>query len=174
MTTHTAAAMSLRAFSQRIFKLDINPCVNLPKAVINELFKQAGRTKGPIPVRGYLNGERFKQTVVKYRSAWRLYLNGEMRSNAGIDIGDMAAVELEFDPVPRIVPMHPVFTRALSRNKKARAAFGKLTPSHQKEILRYLHSLKTKESVVRNVGTIIRRLVGKRATRLNALMRASR
>lgn len=99
-----------------------------------------------------------------YQGAWRLYLNTQMRHGASVDVGDIAKVKIEFDPARRVVPMHPVLGRALAKNKVARAA--KLRPSHQKEILRYLHSLKSEESAVRNVEKVIRRLTGKRAKKL--------
>ncbi len=151
----------MKSFSATIFKLGINPCVDVPEKIMNELFKASGRTKGPIPVRGKLNGKEFTQTVVRYQGAWRLYLNTQMRLDAGIDVGDEAQVELEFDPEPRVVPMHPTLSRALAKNSEAKTAFEKLRPSHQKEILRYLNSLKSKESAARNVEKVIRQLLGK-------------
>lgn len=153
----------MRSFSSRIAKLGINPYVGVPKPVLDELLRQAGRTKGPVPVRGTLNGKPFTQTVVKYQGAWRLYLNTQMRRDAGIDVGDTAHVSLTFDPKPRKVPMHPALTRALARNAKAKAAFANLAPSRRKEILRYLGSMKTEVSVVRNVEKVIRQLTGKGA-----------
>ena len=149
----------------------MNPYVAVPEAVLNSLFQQAGRTKGPIPVRGRLNRKRFKQTLVKYQGAWRLYLNTQMRRDAGIDVGDEAEVEIEFDPEPRVIPMPLQFAQALSRNKEARAAFEKLVPSRQKEILAYLNSLKTKESLVRNIEKVIQYLSGQKPEGLAALQR---
>ena len=114
------------SFTAKILKIGINPYVGLPEDVLNTLFKQADKNKGPIPVRGTLNNKRFKQTLVKYQGAWRLYLNTQMRHDAGIDVGDDAKVEIEFDSEPRIVPIHPKFARALLKNKEVKAAFEKL------------------------------------------------
>ena len=151
----------MRSFSRRIIKLGINPCVDVPHTIMLELFRQAGRSKGPIPVGGKLNGMRFKQTAVRYRGRWRLYLNAPMRLDAGIDVGDIAHVSMKFDPQPRKVPMNPKLGRALARNKQAKKAFTNLTPSRQKEILRYLNSMKTEESAERNVKKVIRQLIGR-------------
>lgn len=161
----------MESFTAKILIIGINPYVGLPENVLNSLFKQAGKTKGPIPVRGTLNGKRFTQTLVKYQGAWRLYLNTQMRQDAGIDVGDDATVEIEFDPEPRIVPVHPKFAHALAKNKEAKAAFEKLAPSRQKEILRYLNSMKTEESLVRNIEKVIQYLSGKKPAGLSALMR---
>lgn len=161
----------MESFTAKILKIGINPYVGLPEDVLKTLFKQADKNKGPIPVRGTLNGKRFEQTLVKYQGAWRLYLNTQMRQEADIDVGDDATVQIEFDPEPRIVPIHPKFARALSKNKEAKAAFEKLAASRQKEILRYLNSMKTEESLVRNVEKVIQNLSGKRPAGLSALMR---
>jgi hypothetical protein len=100
------------------------------------------------------------QTLVKYQGAWRLYINGIMREAAGIDVGDPAHIRLEFDPTPRTDPIHPELVRALAKNKSARVAFEGLTPSRQKEILRYLNSMKTEESLERNIERVIKQLLG--------------
>jgi hypothetical protein len=161
----------MERFTAKILKIGINPYVGVPEGVLNTLFQQADKNKGPIPVRGTLNGKRFKQTLVKYQGAWRLYLNTQMRQDAGIDVGDDATVEIEFDPEPRIVPIHPKFARALSKNREANVAFETLAPSRQREILRYLNSMKTEESLVRNIEKVIQYLSGKRPQGLSALMR---
>jgi hypothetical protein len=49
----------MNAFSARIYKIGINPYVLLPAVVLKDLFKAAGKEKGPIPVRGKLNGGRY-------------------------------------------------------------------------------------------------------------------
>lgn len=162
----------MRSFSAKIVIISkINPVVDVPVDVLAAIFERAGRSKGPIPVRGRLNGAKFIQTLVKYGGAWRLYLNGPMREAAGIDTGDIANVDIEFDPRPREEPMPKQFAGALKADKDAEAEFGKLSPSRKKEILRYLNSMKTEGSLVRNVEKIIRHLTGKPADKLHALMR---
>lgn len=144
------------SFSAKVYKLGINPCVDVPHDVLSKLQKQAGKTRGPISVRGKINGMEFRQTVVKYQGAWKLYLNTYMRQDAKVDVGDNVKIELEFDPNPRIVPVPDTLARALNKNKTAKAAWDKLPPSHRKEILSYLNSLKSKEALERNVQKVIR------------------
>jgi hypothetical protein len=151
----------MNSFFAKIYKIGINPYVLLPEAVLQFLFDHAGKDKGAIPVRGTLNGNPFKQTLVKYSGKWRLYLNTPMRKAAGIDVGDTANVKIEYDPEPRIVPMHPKLKHALAKNKKAKVAFEKLSPSRQKEILRYIGFFKSEESVTANVKKVIKNLSGK-------------
>src|SRR5688572_4367877 len=119
-------------FRAEIFKIGINPVVDVPADVLDLVFEQAGRSKGPIPVHGSLNGAPYVQTLVKYRAAWRLYINGEMLTASGLKVGDMANVEIAYDPHPREVAVPARLKDALSGNEMARSAFEKLTPSRQK------------------------------------------
>jgi len=163
----------MKSFSAKILIIGINPYVYLPAPVLEAIFKQAQKNKGPIPVRGTLNGKSFQQTLVKYQSAWRFYLNTPMRRAAGIDVGDTARVRVEYDPEPRTHPMNPALARALARNRVAKAAFQALAPSRQKEVVRYLNHLKAAASVERNVKKVIQHLSGKEVEPY-ALMRSSK
>ncbi len=151
----------MKTFSAKISKIGVNPYVLLLVPVLDELFRQSGKSKGPIPVRGTLNEKKFIQTLVKYSGKWRLYLNTPMRKAAGIDVGDVATVKIEYDTKPRIVPMHPRLQEALSQNKAAKDAFEKLAPYRRKEIVRYISFMKNEESLVRNIGKAIQHLTGK-------------
>lgn len=161
----------LARFSEEIFKIGINPVVDPPDEVLQTIFEQAGRSKGPIQVRGKLNGADFIQTLVKYQGAWRLYINGEMLKASDTKLGDTVKIEIEFDPRPRETPMPPQFAKALKNDKTAKAEFEKLPPSRQKEILRYLGFLKSEESLARNVKRVIKHLRGEDAETLHGLMR---
>jgi len=151
----------MNSFSAKIYKIGVNPYVLVPAAILKEIFKQANKDKGPIPVRGELNSHKFIQTLVKYSNKWRLYLNTPMRKAAGIDVGDIANVKIEFDPAPRIISMHPKLKSALEKNKKAMTVFSQQPPSRQKEIVRYIGFLKNEESVDKNVKRAISFLSGK-------------
>ena len=152
----------MKSFSAKIAKIGINPYVSVPEEVLEHIFAQAGKTKGPISVRGEINGKPFIQTLVRYQGAWRLYINGIMREAAGVDVEDEPHIKIEFDPTPRTEPMHPRLESALAREKSAKEAFENLLPSRQKEILRYLNSMKTEESVDRNIERVIKYLLGEK------------
>lgn len=153
-------------FTSKIYKLGINPVVDPPDKILGGIFAEAGRSKGPIPVRGKLNGAEYLQTLVKYGGAWRLYINGNMLKDSGLNVGDVARVDIEFDPEPREVEIPPALAAALRKTNNAKAAFEKLTPSRRKEISRYLGSLKTPESIEKNVERIISHLHGEKTDHL--------
>ena len=164
----------MQSFTAKIYKLGINPVVDPPEQVLGRLFESAGKQKGPIPVIGKIAGADFTQTLVKFQGAWRLYVNGEMLNASGSKIGDEIAFEIEFDPRPRKVPMPVRLRDALKFDKKAKIAFAELSPSRQKEIFKYINSLRTEESVARNVAKILQQLKGKIVEKPLAVIRPSR
>ena len=150
----------VKKFSAVIFKLGINPVVDPPADILTGIFQQAGRSKGPVPVRGELNGASFIQTMVKFRGEWRLYINGPMLKASGLKVGDTADINIEFDPHPREVPMPEALASAFRKDTIANAAFAELTPSRQKEILRYIGSLKSQAAIEKSVERVLTQLRG--------------
>jgi hypothetical protein len=135
--------------------------VSLPEGVLAFVCKQAGKEKGPIRVRGTINGDPCRQTLLRYKGAWRLYVNGFILKNSPKRIGEKIVVEIEFDPEDKRIEPHPKLVEALRKDKKAAAVWVKLTPSRRWEIVRYIGSLKTEESVDRNIARAILHLNGK-------------
>jgi hypothetical protein len=164
----------MHTFSAKVGKIDINPFVQVPDDILLKLQQAAKKEKGPIPVKGTLQGKAFLANVVRYQGMWRLYLNIEMRRAANVDVGDQVTVEVQFDHAPRPVPMPPEFELALSKNKQAKEAFKKLTPSRQKEILRYLNSLKQPKTLEHNIEKVIGFLRGEPVEGLVVVTRAKR
>ena len=150
----------MNSFRAKILKIGINPYVLLSQKKLKSIFAQAGKDKGPIPVKGKLDGHPFQQTLVKYSGKWRLYLNTPMRKAADKDVGDVVVVRLEADLKERIISMHRDLKAALDKNKKAKSAFDTLPPFRKKEIIRYINHLKTEESRIKNVARAIRFLSG--------------
>lgn len=148
-------------FSARKYKIGVNPYVQVPAKLLNQIFKQANKNKGSIPVKLIINNKAFIQNLVKYSGKWRLYLNGPMRKVAGKDVGDTIEIDIVFDEAQRITPMHPKLEAALQKNKKANTLFISLPPSRQKEIKRYINSLKTEEAIDKNIKRAIAFLSGK-------------
>lgn len=142
----------------------INPYVLVSRARATAL--RPGWRK-PLPVLVRING--------RPRVAWKinlmpagdgsfyLYLHAEVRKASGTRVGDRVRVEVAFDPTYRGGPRRPMptwFRTPLQRVAGALAAWRALTPSRQKEILRYLTSLKSPEARARNVAKALRVLAG--------------
>ena len=152
--------MNMIKFRAKIEIIGVNPFVFLPDRVLQEVFTQAGKSKGKIPVKMKIDGHEFVQTLIKWSGSWRLYLNTPMRKAAKKDVGDVANFEIVYDPTERVFPMHPKFEKALLENKEAKKVFDSLRPSLQLEINRYFSFLKTESSVDRNVTRAIQFLLG--------------
>ena len=144
-------------FSARIYKLGINPCVDVPQEV-----SQAFAKRGYIPVRGKLNGFPIRATLVPMGGGrHRLFLNGAMRKQANVGVGDLVSLVLEVDVQSRLVSVPAEFAAALEEHAAAKVAFARLTPSRQKEILAYLNWVKQPETLKRNIDKVIAKLEGK-------------
>ena len=148
------------SFRATIGLLGINPFVTPPRAELRALFVAAGRQTSPIPITVELGNQRFRQNLVKYAGAWRLYLNGPMREAAGKQVGERVALSLALDPEPRTEPVPVELERALVLHPAAHAAFAALAPSRRKEIARYLNSAKTSATRERNVAKVVAFLLG--------------
>ena len=138
-------------FALELKIIDQNPFVFLPPAVLDSVFLQAGRSKGPIPVRGTINGKPYQQTLVKFRGSWRLYVNMKMLDDSPRRIGEVIEVTVSVDGSDRGIQRHPKLVAMLDEHPAAREVFDGLAPSMQKEIVRYIDGLKRDESVDRNV-----------------------
>ena len=147
-------------FTAKIYKIGINPYVLVPSAILKEIFREANKNKSPISIHITIEGHHFIQTLVKYSGKWRLYLNTPMRKVAGKDVGDIITLDIFYDAEERMTPIHPMLESALNKNKKAKAVFNKLPPSRQKEILRYINSLKTNEAIEKNIKRATNFLLG--------------
>ena len=147
--------MRSQHFKATIYKVGINPCVEVPKRVSTALAK-----KGNIPVVGRLNGFPIRATLVSLGNGrHRLYINGEMRKGANVDTGDRIHVAVQLDTQPRTVPVPGELARALEKNRRAKAAYERLPPSKRKEFLLYLNWLKRPETRKRIVEKIIAKLL---------------
>jgi hypothetical protein len=147
-------------FKAEIKMIGINPYVSVPDKALKGVLKQAGKDKGQIPIRGTVNDNPYRQTLVKYSGEWRLYINTTMLKNSPKRVGEIIHVSIEFDDADRTIQPHSKFTDALNNNPDAQQVFDTLPPSRQKEIVRYIAALKTEESVDKNVHRAIQFLQG--------------
>ena len=148
-------------FEAAIAIIGINPYVYVPEEVLAALFAQHGKDRGPVPIKGTINGKPYQQTLVRYSGARRLYINTTMLARSPQRIGEVIQVTIGYDAADRSIAMHPKLAAALESNTAAKATFDTLTPSLQKEIVRYIAGLKSEASVDKNVARAIGYLLGK-------------
>jgi len=148
----------MKSFSAKIQIIGVNPYVLLPSTLLKHIFQKARKDKGAIPIQLKIDGQDFIQNLVKYSGKWRLYLNGPMRMAAGKDVGETIEIQIDFDRRQRTIPVHPKLKKAFKEDATAKKAFEKLSPSRQKEILRYINFLKSEGSVDKNIQRAIAHL----------------
>jgi hypothetical protein len=147
-------------FSAKIDIIGINPFVFVPPRILENIFEQARKTKGHIPVKGTINTEPYKQTLVKYSGEWRLYINTTMLKNSPKRVGERIALTIAYDDALREIRPPGKFIVALNKDSEAKKVFASLSPGLKKEIARYLSALKTEESLNRNIDKAINFLKG--------------
>lgn len=142
-------------FSARIYKIGINPYVDVPYEVSIAFSK-----RGYIPVAGSLNGYPIRATLVPAgKGRHRLFINGEMRKATSLGVGDWAEIAIEIDRAPRVREMRKELEDALNQNERAKIAFESLPRSRRKDIIAYMSHLKTPESIKKNVEKVMAKLL---------------
>ncbi len=151
-------------FSARIELKGINPYVLVSAARARRI---RADWKKPMPVLVQVNGQPEPAWPINMMPAgdggFFLYLDGIVRKASGTGVGDTVEVSIAFDPNYRSGPQHetlPDFASCLDENAAARDRWESLSPSLQKEVLRYLANLKSDEARQRNVERAIRVLSG--------------
>jgi hypothetical protein len=141
----------------------INPFVAVSAARASRI--KPGWRK-PLPVVVRVNGKPAEEPwrinmMPAGDGSFYLYLHGDVRRASGTKVGDVVTVEVAFDSAYRGGPLTPIPARlrnALRANPPAAAAWKALSPSRQKEIVRYLVALKSAEARERNVVRVLRML----------------
>lgn len=148
-------------FEAELSIIGINPFVYIPTSILEKLFEEAQNSKGPIPVCGTINSLPYRQTLIKFKGEWRLYVNTKMLDKSPQRIGENIQVSISIDKQDRKEPMNPLLQMELARDNEAKIKFNLLTPSLQKEINRYLNNIKTKDILHKNVSLAIGFIKGK-------------
>jgi hypothetical protein len=147
----------------RIEITGVNPYVTVSVERAEQL--KAG-WRGPMPVVVQVNGEPNPPWHINMMprgdGSYFLYLAGVVRKASGTKVGDRVQVEVEFDANYRGGPDElPVwFVDALQLDSVALANWAALSPSRQKEVVRYLLNLRSDEARERNLNQVMDMLTG--------------
>jgi hypothetical protein len=145
-------------FRARIYKVGINACVEVPRRITDKMEPR----RGYIPVRGHIDGFAFEQTLVPVKNGpYRLYVNGLMLKGSKRKVGDTTKFAIEQTTNKRKDEVMPASLKRKLVETKLLSSFRDLTPSRQKEFLRYLNYLKTPEAKTRNINNIVAFLMDK-------------
>lgn len=151
----------------RVRIIGVNPHILLTSKQVSEIRKD---WRGPMPVWFLVVGRSeslWSVNLMPVRDGtFRLYLNGTIRKASRVAVGDLVSIEVRFDEEYRGGPLHPMpsrFAEELERNAGAMRGWKALSPSRQKEILRYFAGLKSEVARERNLSKALHVLSGGRA-----------
>ena len=158
MAGRTTAKAETRRFRATIKKQGPNPYVEVPEGVSRALAEFARASR--ISVEGKLNGATVRATLVPAgKGRHRLYVNGGMRRAAGVGVGDTVSFELRGTSYDEVRPPEDV-AGALLKVESAAAAFDALSPSHRRELLRYVDDARSLKTRQRRIQSTIEHVLG--------------
>lgn len=142
-------------FTAEIKTMGINPYV-LVSAARARRIKQ--NWKRPMPVLIQVNGKPDPAWRINMMPAgdgsFYLYLDGQVRNASSTQVGDRVELSVTFDADYRTGPQHampPILAARLESGPVAHTRWETLSPSQQKEVLRYLASLKSEDAKLLNI-----------------------
>ena len=121
----------------------------------------------PMPVLIQVNSKPSKPWPINMipvgDGSYYLYLHETVRNASRTKVGDIVTVQIKFNEMYHNGPQHEMpkwFAKPLFMNKIALHTWNNLSPSRQKEMLRYFDGLKTLEAQKRNAKRAIEVLSG--------------
>ena len=128
--------------------------------------KEAFGTRARVPVRGTINGFPFRSSIFPEREGRHyMVVNRETRAGANLKGGEEIDVVMERDEEPRTITPPPDLARALKANREARAAWEKLSYTHQKEYAKAIEGAKKPETRERRIERALTELSAGKRTR---------
>ena len=115
--------------------------------------------KGMPKVQAMIAGQPYRGSLMPMGDG--TYCLGVLKSiqeAAGVKQGDTVTVELELDKAPRVVDLPADLAKAIARDKKASAAWEKLSFTNKKEMARGLEEAKKPETRERRLAAAIAQL----------------
>ena len=115
--------------------------------------------KGMPKVQAVIAGQPYRGSLMPTGDG--TYCLGVLKSiqvAAGVKQGDTVTVELELDKAPRVVELPADLAKAITRDKKASAAWDKLSFTNKKEMARGLEEAKKPETRERRLAAAIAQL----------------
>ena len=127
----------------------------VPPEIVDEL----GKGKRP-PVKVTINGYTYRNTVAVMGGQYMIGVANEHRKPAKVENGGTVDVTLELDLEKREVVVPPELAAALAKDKTAKAAWDRLSYSHQRQHVEPIAAAKAEETRARRVAKTMEMLKG--------------
>ena len=129
--------------------------INVPAKVVEGL----GAGKRP-PVRVTFNGHTYRTTIAPMCGEYFIPVAAAIRAASGASAGDVLEITVELDKDPRTVEVPKLLAAELAKDKKAAAAYEKLSYSNKKEMARSIESAKGEDTRARRLAKAMDSLRG--------------
>lgn len=124
---------------------------------VQEVFNK----KSQVKVKGSIDGYPYRGSIHPYGGIHYMGVKKEIREAIGKAQGDTVKVVMEMDTQPGTVIVPVKLEDALKKDKKAKAAFEKLSYTHKKEYVEWIECAKKEETRDRRIKKAIERLTGR-------------
>jgi len=103
-------------------------------------------TKARVPIRGTVNGFKFRTSLCNMGGGHFFVVNKAMREGAKVEAGDVADIMIERDREERVVKVPPYIAKVIAADKKAKATWDSLSFTHKQEWVRAIEEAKREET----------------------------
>jgi hypothetical protein len=114
--------------------------------------------RGRPKIQAVIAGHPYRGSLMPTRDGFVLGVLRSIQSEAGVKRGDAVTVELALDTAPRTVDPPADLARALGRDRRAAAAWDRLSYTDRKEIARGLEEAKKPETRERRLAAALEKL----------------
>jgi hypothetical protein len=120
-----------------------------------DLAEAFGRARPPVRVT--IRNYTWRTTPGVYGGVGHIVVNRAAKEATGVDAGDRVRVQLELDTEPRRVTIPPDLRAALAAAPQAKAAFARLSFTHQREYVEWVEEAKRPETRARRIAATVAR-----------------
>jgi len=125
----------------------------IPESVVEEL----GSGKKP-QVSVHIKGYTYRSSIASMGGEFMLPVSAEVRTNAGVNAGEIIDIELELDTEPREVTIPDDLKKALNENAEAKKYFDSLSYSNKRRLVIPVEDAKTVETRQRRIEKTVKLL----------------
>ncbi len=130
----------------------------IPESVVAEL----GSGKKP-QVSVHIKGYTYRSSIASMGGELMLPVSAEVRTNAGVNAGEIIDIELELDTEPREVTIPDDLKKALEENTEAKKYFDSLSYSNKRRLVIPVEDAKTAETRQRRIEKTVKLLSERKA-----------
>jgi Domain of unknown function (DUF1905)/Bacteriocin-protection, YdeI or OmpD-Associated len=143
----------IQVFAASIYKVGVIRYVDVPR----EVSKKFGGA-AHVPVTGTVEGVPVRTTLVsRGKGAYRMAIHSDIRKKLRVDSGAVVEIALQLDEESREPEMPPALVLALRNAPKAQRRFRGITTALRMQIVRYLTTVKSQETLERRVSAFVAR-----------------